>query len=30
MQPVNEGAPALWDYVRVLIEDAVAKGFLYR
>ena len=28
MQPVEEGAPALWDYVTALIDDAVAKGFL--
>jgi putative hydrolase of HD superfamily len=28
MQPVEEGAPALWDYVTSLIEDAVEKGFL--
>jgi putative hydrolase of HD superfamily len=28
MQPVEEGAPALWDYVTTLIDDAVAKGFL--
>ena len=30
MQPVNEGAPALWNYVSALIEDAVAKGFLHK
>ena len=28
MQPVEEGAPALWDYVTSLIEDAVEKGYL--
>ena len=28
MQPVEEGAPALWDYVTSLIDDAVEKGFL--
>ena len=28
MQPVEEGAPALWDYVTSLIDDAVAKGYL--
>jgi putative hydrolase of HD superfamily len=28
MRPVKDGAPALWDYVSTLIEDAVAKGFL--
>ncbi|MCU0558720.1 MAG: HD domain-containing protein [Desulfobacterales bacterium] len=28
MQPVAEGAPALWDYVKNLIRDAVAKGYL--
>jgi putative hydrolase of HD superfamily len=28
MQPVERGAPVLWDYVRTLIDDAVQKGFL--
>ena len=28
MQPVEEGAPLLWDYVMALIDDAVAKGYL--
>jgi putative hydrolase of HD superfamily len=28
MHPVEEGAPALWDYVTALIDDAVAKGYL--
>lgn len=28
MQPVEHGAPLLWDYVRTLIDDAVLKGFL--
>jgi putative hydrolase of HD superfamily len=28
MQPVDEGAPALWQYVSSLIDDAVKKGFL--
>jgi len=28
MQPVAEGAPILWEYVRSLIDDAVKKGFL--
>jgi putative hydrolases of HD superfamily len=28
MQPLDDGAPVLWNYVRTLIEDAVAKGFL--
>jgi putative hydrolase of HD superfamily len=28
MQPVNDGAPVLWNYVRSLIDDAVKKGFL--
>ena len=28
MQPVEEGAPALWDYVTSLIDDAVEKGYL--
>jgi putative hydrolase of HD superfamily len=28
MQPVERGAPLLWDYVRTLIDDAVQKGFL--
>ena len=28
MQPVDEGAPILWEYVRSLIDDAVKKGFL--
>jgi putative hydrolase of HD superfamily len=28
MQPVERGAPLLWDYVSTLIKDAVAKGYL--
>jgi putative hydrolases of HD superfamily len=28
MQPLENGAPLLWDYVRTLIDDAVAKGYL--
>ncbi len=28
MQPVEEGASLLWDYVTSLIDDAVEKGFL--
>jgi putative hydrolase of HD superfamily len=28
MQPVEEGAPALWNYVTSLIDDAVEKGYL--
>ena len=28
MQPVERGAPLVWDYVRTLIDDAVARGFL--
>jgi len=28
MQPVERGAPLLWDYVRTLIDDAVFKGYL--
>ncbi|MBS1239189.1 MAG: phosphohydrolase [Deltaproteobacteria bacterium] len=28
MQPVERGAPLLWDYVRTLIDDAVLKGYL--
>lgn len=28
MQPMERGAPLLWDYVRTLIDDAVQKGFL--
>jgi putative hydrolase of HD superfamily len=28
MQPVERGAPRVWDYVRSLIEDAVARGYL--
>ena len=28
MQPVDDGAPVLWNYVNALIEDAVKKGFL--
>ena len=28
MQPVDEGASVLWDYVINLIDDAVEKGFL--
>ena len=28
MQPVDDGAPVLWNYVNRLIEDAVGKGYL--
>jgi len=28
MQPVDDGAPELWNYVNSLIEDAVRKGYL--
>ncbi len=28
MQPVDDGAPVLWNYVSSLIDDAVRKGFL--
>jgi putative hydrolase of HD superfamily len=28
MQPVQQGAPLLWDYVETLIDDAVRQGFL--
>lgn len=28
MQPVDDGAPVLWNYVSSLIDDAVKKGFL--
>ena len=28
MQPVDDGAPVLWNYVNSLIEDAVNKGYL--
>jgi putative hydrolase of HD superfamily len=28
MQPVDDGAPVLWNYVSSLINDAVKKGFL--
>jgi putative hydrolases of HD superfamily len=28
MQPVERGAPQLWEYVRALIDDAVIKGYL--
>jgi len=28
MQPVDGGAPVLWNYVSTLIDDAVKKGFL--
>jgi len=28
MQPVDDGAPVLWNYVSTLIDDAVKKGFL--
>jgi putative hydrolase of HD superfamily len=28
MQPVEEGASHLWDYVTALIDDAVEKGYL--
>ncbi len=26
--PIAEGAPALWEYTRTLIDDAVARGFI--
>ena len=28
MQPVERGAPLLWNYVRTLVDDAVQRGFL--
>jgi putative hydrolase of HD superfamily len=28
MQPVDDGSPVLWNYVRFLIDDGVKKGFL--
>jgi len=28
MQPVDDGAPILWEYVSSLIDDGVKKGFL--
>jgi putative hydrolase of HD superfamily len=28
MQPVDDGAPVLWNYVSSLIDDGVKKGFL--
>jgi putative hydrolase of HD superfamily len=28
MRPVKDGAPALWEYVNALIEDAVERGIL--
>jgi hypothetical protein len=28
MQPLENGVPLLWDYVRRLIDDAVGKGYL--
>ena len=28
MQPVDDGAPVLWNYIGTLIDDAVRKGFL--
>jgi len=28
MQPVDDGAPVLWNYVTALIDDAVNNGFL--
>jgi putative hydrolase of HD superfamily len=28
MQPVDDGASVLWEYVRTLMDDAVGKGFL--
>ncbi len=28
MQPVDDGAPILWNYVNSLIDDGVKKGFL--
>ncbi|MFO7707471.1 MAG: HD domain-containing protein [Desulfobacterales bacterium] len=28
MQPLAVGAPVLWEYVKTLIDDAVAKGYL--
>lgn len=26
--PIADGAPALWEYARALIDDAVARGFI--
>ncbi len=28
MQPVEDGSPFLWKYIRALIDDAVEKGYL--
>ena len=28
MQPVEDGSPFLWNYVRALLDDAVRKGYL--
>jgi putative hydrolase of HD superfamily len=28
MQPVERGAPLLWQFVRTLIDDAVNRGYL--
>jgi hypothetical protein len=29
-QPIEEGSPALWDYVVHLLDDAVKKGMFPR
>ena len=28
MQPVEDGSPYLWNYVKALLDDAVSKGYL--
>jgi putative hydrolase of HD superfamily len=30
MQPVEDGSPFLWKYIKALIDDAVLKGYLSR
>ncbi|MBZ4647136.1 MAG: phosphohydrolase [Clostridia bacterium] len=29
-QPIEEGAPVLWEYVKEIIEDSISKGYLQR
>jgi len=28
MQPVEDGSPFLWEYIKTLVDDAVSKGYL--
>ena len=30
MQPVEDGSPFLWKYIKALIDDAIVKGYLSR